>query len=468
MPHRLTLAEMSAGLRAKTLSPIELVDAHLAQIERLNPTLNAFVTVLAEEARAAAREAEGRQMRGELRGPLDGIPVTVKDSFDMAGLKTHCGSRFLGLSPAAEDSVSVARLRKTGAIPLGKTNCPEFLANYETDNFVTGRTNSAWDPERTPGGSSGGEAAAISAFCSAGGIGSDGGGSIRVPAHFSGIAGLKPTPGRCPAAGHVPPINHPGGLLGVGGPMARDVAAVRALFEVLAGHDTDDPFSAPVPVRKIEADGIRIGVMEQFYKVPVQPAIRAAVRKAGGTLSRLGFHVEQFEPAGIERAPNLWWLFFGILPAPFTRELIAGREDEVHFTGIEFYRQAIQEPQPTAKELVQSLALRDRLRGGLLRQMREVPVLLLPVCGTTAFRHRQRRYATPEKEISLFEAMMPSTPFNLFGMPGLAVPFGQDENGLPIGVQLVGRPWEEELLLEIGVRLEEARGAFPSPPGVRE
>jgi Asp-tRNA(Asn)/Glu-tRNA(Gln) amidotransferase A subunit family amidase len=223
-----------------------------------------------------------------------------------------------------------------------------------------------------------------------------------------------------------------------------------------------------VPVRKIEADGIRIGVMEQFYKVPVQPAIRAAVRKAGGTLSRLGFHVEQFEPAGIERAPNLWWLFFGILPAPFTRELIAGREDEVHFTGIEFYRQAIQEPQPTAKELVQSLALRDRLRGGLLRQMREVPVLLLPVCGTTAFRHRQRRYATPEKEISLFEAMMPSTPFNLFGMPGLAVPFGQDENGLPIGVQLVGRPWEEELLLEIGVRLEEARGAFPSPPGVRE
>lgn len=465
MPHRLSLSRMTAQIRSKELSPVELIEAHLSQIERQNPRLNAFVTVLAEEARSAARAAEGRQMRGELLGPLDGIPVTVKDSFDMAGLKTHCGSRFLGLNPAAEDAVSVARLRAAGAIPIGKTNCPEFLASYETDNFVTGRTNSPWDLERTPGGSSGGESAAISAFCSAGGIGSDGGGSIRVPAHFAGIAGLKPTPGRCPAAGHVPAINHPGGLLGVGGPMARDVAAVRTLFEVLAGHDTDDPFSAPVPLREWNADGMRIGLMEQFYRVPVQPAIKAAVRKAGETLAGLGFRVEPFEPKGIERSPNLWWLFFGILPVPFTRELIAGREDEVHFTGIEFFRQASEQPQPTAKELVESLALRDKLRGGLLRQMRDVPVLLLPVCGTTAFRHRQRRYATPEKEISLFEAMMPSTPFNLFGMPGLAVPFGQDENGLPIGVQLVGRPWEEELLLEIGARLEEARGPYPAPPG---
>ncbi|HSM79297.1 MAG TPA: amidase family protein, partial [Bryobacteraceae bacterium] len=331
---------MTAQIRSKELSPVELIEAHLSQIERQNPRLNAFVTVLAEEARSAARAAEGRQMRGELLGPLDGIPVTVKDSFDMAGLKTHCGSRFLGLNPAAEDAVSVARLRAAGAIPIGKTNCPEFLASYETDNFVTGRTNSPWDLERTPGGSSGGESEAISAFCSAGGIGSDGGGSIRVPAHFAGIAGLKPTPGRCPAAGHVPAINHPGGLLGVGGPMARDVAAVRTLFEVLAGHDTDDPFSAPVTLREWNADGVRIGLMEQFYRVPVQPAIKAAVRKAGETLAGLGFRVEPFEPKGIERSPNLWWLFFGILPVPFTRELIAGREDEVHFTGIEFFRQA--------------------------------------------------------------------------------------------------------------------------------
>lgn len=466
MPHRLSLREMTAKIQERKLSPVELVEAHLRQIERLNPKLNAFVILLAEQARAAAREAENRQMHGERLGPLDGIPVTVKDSFDMAGLKTHCGSKFLGTSPAAADAVSVARLRAAGAVILGKTNCPEFLASYETDNFITGRTNNAWDVERTPGGSSGGEATAISAFCSAGGIGSDGGGSIRVPAHFSGIAGLKPTPGRCPASGHVPTISHPGGLLGVGGPMARDVDAVRMLFEVLAGADDGDPFSAPVPVRRVTAKGIRIGLMEQFYRVPVQAAIKTAVRKAGETLAALGFPVEPFEPVGIERAPNLWWLFFGILPAPFTKDLIAGREDEVHFTGIEFFRQAIEEPQPTAKELVEALARRDRLRGSLLRQMRDVPVLLLPVCGTTAFRHRQRRYATPEKEISLFEAMMPLTPFNLFGMPGLAVPFGLDESGLPVGVQLVAKPWDEELLLEIGAQLEAARGPFPAPPGV--
>ena len=165
MPHRLSLARMTAQIRSKELSPVELIEAHLSQIERQNPRLNAFVTVLAEEARSAARAAEGRQMRGELLGPLDGIPVTVKDSFDMAGLKTHCGSRFLGLNPAAEDAVSVARLRAAGAIPIDKTNCPEFLASYETDNFVTWRTNSPRDLERTPGGSSGGESAAISAFC---------------------------------------------------------------------------------------------------------------------------------------------------------------------------------------------------------------------------------------------------------------------------------------------------------------
>src|SRR4029077_3596660 len=150
---------------------------------------------------------------------------------------------------ADRDSTAAARMRAAGAIVLGKTNCPEFLSNYETDNYITGRTNNPWDLERTPGGSSGGEAAAIAAFCSAGGIGSDGGGSIRVPAHFTGIAGLKPTPGRISAAGHVPEMNLPTGLIGVAGHMTRTARDLRLLFHVLAGYDSDDPFSSPVPIR---------------------------------------------------------------------------------------------------------------------------------------------------------------------------------------------------------------------------
>ena len=248
MPNHLTLSAMAAKIQSRELSPVELTEAHLKHIETHNPNLNAFVVLLADEARDCAKMAEEAITRGERTGPLHGVPVTVKDSFDIEGLPTLCGSRFRQDHRATCDSTAAARLRAAGAIILGKTNCPEFLMNYETDNHITGRTNNPWNLERTPGGSSGGESAAISSFCSAGGIGSDGGGSIREPAHFCGICGLKPTPGRVPATGHYPEIGHPGGLLGVGGPMARNAKDVHMLFDVLAGHDLQDPFSAPVPV----------------------------------------------------------------------------------------------------------------------------------------------------------------------------------------------------------------------------
>ena len=459
------LSQMAEAIRSRRLSPVELIDAHLKQIEKHNPELNAFVIVLADRARAMAKEAEGRQSKGQFAGPLDGVPVTIKDSFDMEGLPTTCGSRFFEDSRARENATAVKRLRAAGAIPLGKTNCPEFLYNYETDNYIAGRTNNPWDLERTPGGSSGGESAAIAAFCSPGGMGSDGGGSIRIPAHFTGIAGLKPTPGRVSAAGHVPEINHPGGLLGVAGPLARTVADVKKLFEVVAGYDSQDPFSAPVPLRKRVVKGIKIGLMEGFYDVPVQPAIRGAVHAAARKLEDLGFIVEPFRPNGIERAPNLWWFFFGELPSRSIRDLIAGREDLAHWTGTEFMRKALEAPEPTAGMVVKNLAVRDKMRCALLRQMEEFPVILLPPCGTTAFHHRERRYQTGAKEIGQFEAMMPATWLNLFGLPGLVLPFGMDERGLPAGVQLAGAPFEEEVLLEIGVMLEEARGPLPPPPG---
>src|ERR1051326_2404981 len=274
MPQHLTLAQMVAQIRSRRLSPVELVEAHLRQIEKHNPQLNAFVRVLGTEAMDAAKRAEDRPA-GDARGPLDGIPVTIKDSFDMEGLPTTCGSRFFAHLRAANDATAVQRLRAAGAIPIGKTNCPEFLANYETDNHVVGRTNNPWNAERTPGGSSGGESAAIASFCSAGGIGSDGGGSVRVPAHFCGIAGLKPTPGRVSAAGHFPVICHPGGLLGVAGPMARTAQDLRLMFAALAGYDDQDPFSAPLPLRVPVAADLQIGLMEQLGDVPVQPVMRA-------------------------------------------------------------------------------------------------------------------------------------------------------------------------------------------------
>ena len=452
---------MTEMIRQRKLSPVELVDAHLAQIEKHNPALNAFVMEFPSEARALARRAEIEPPEG----PLHGIPVTIKDSFDMRDLPTLCGSRFRLDHRAANDAWVVTRIREAGGIILGKTNCPEFLANWETDNYITGRTNNPWNLERTAGGSSGGESAAIASFCSAGGVGSDGGGSIRMPAHFCGIAGLKPTPGRVPATGHFPEISHPGGLLGVAGPMARTVSDLRLLFQVLAGYDAADPFSAPVPVRKaVEFSGC-VGVMEQFLDYPVEESMRAGVRKAAELLSAVGIAAEGFRPSGLEHARDMWWFFFGQLSAPFTRQVLDGRTSDAHWTGTELLGMVPPDRNITGREVVEKLGARDRMRSMLFRQMDRFPILLTPAAAAPAFEHRRREWDVDGQKLGLLDITSPVTPWNLLGMPGLTVPMAVTSDGLPVGVQLVARPFEEELLLHIGEALEEARGKFPSPPG---
>jgi amidase len=454
MLHRMSLEAMARLVRERQASPAELVEAHLAQIARENPRLNAFIAIYAEEARARAQES--------LSGPLAGVPITVKDSFDIAGKVTTGGSLLRQNAVAAGDSTVVARLKAAGAIILGKTNLPEFLMNYESDNRIIGRTNNPWNLDRTAGGSSGGEAAAIASFCSAGGIGSDAGGSIREPAHFCGIAGLKPTNGRCPGFGHWPSIAHPGGLLGVGGPMARSAADVRVLFQVLAGYDARDPFSVPIGLREPSLDGLRVAVMEQFGDVPVQPALRAAVRKAQSLLDGLHIPQEPFDAKPLGRAPNLWWFLFGHLSAQFIFDMVRGREDQLSWTCLEHVARHRDAP-PTSRQVCEVLAERDALRAQTLLRLEQTPVVLCPAAGVTAFPHRQRRYPTPEKEIGLFEAMMPLTVWNLLGFPALTIPMVVGEDGLPAGIQLVGAPYSEELLLELAVRMEQARGPFPLP-----
>jgi amidase len=450
---------MASLVREGALSPMDLVEAHLRQIESRNPAINAFAIVRADEARREARQAEAAVKRGAALGLLHGLPVTIKDSFDVAGLPTRTGSRMRPDTPAAVDAPAVASLRAAGAIVLGKTNTPEMLAAFETDNFLTGRTNNPWNPERTPGGSSGGEAAAIASFCSPGGLGTDGGGSIRVPAHFCGIAGLKPTPGRIPAAGHFPSLGYPMGLLAVAGPMARDARDLQLLLSVLAGYDPLDPFSVPTPLRKPDPKGARIGIWEQFYDVPAAPEVRAAVRQAAALLGAAGFTTEEFQPAGLDRAPNVWAALFK-WPLSALSKLAEGREDELHWT----LQEALPAKEPSAGDLLLNLAARDRLRASFLKQLEKRASVVMPVCGVTAFAHRQRKFLAGESEIGLFQTMMPALLANILGLPAVTVPIAMSSEGLPIGVQLVGRPFEDELLLEIAVRLEEARGAWTAAP----
>jgi len=329
-PNRLSAKEMARLTASRQISAAELVEAHLHNIERENPRINAFIHVDAEGARRAAREADIAISKRQIVGPLHGVPVTIKSSIDVAGYPCEAGTRLRAGHIPQRDAPLVTRLRQAGAIVLGNTNVPELLMAWETDNAMYGRTNNPLDVTRTPGGSSGGESAAIAAFCSAAGIGSDGGGSIRVPAHFCGIAGLKPTPGRVPSTGHFPESAGPFALLGVVGPMARSVADVEAVFQIVAGYNVGDPMAAPVPLRTWnieELRKIRIGYFEDDGHTPVTPETRKAVSGAASALERAGFMVEPFRPAYLDEARDFWWNIFVRIGDELLSPMLAGHDD---------------------------------------------------------------------------------------------------------------------------------------------
>lgn len=458
---------MARQIREKKISPIELAEAHLAKIERLNPKLNAFVDVNSEQVRREARNAEEALTRGGELGPLHGVPVSVKSSVDVAGMKCEAGTRLREGSIATEDAPLVSRLRSAGAIILGVTNTPELLMAWETDNLVHGRTNSPWDLDRTPGGSSGGEAAAIAAGMSAGGVGSDGGGSIRVPAHFSGICGLKPTPGRIPSTGHFPASGGPFAILGVVGPMARTVDDLKVLFEVMQGPDDGDTCAAPVPVRwlnEAETRQLKIGYFEDDGRTPVAPEIRAAVRQAVKALSDAGFSVEPFRPQGLEEARVLWKKFFVKVGGMLIGPMFDRHEGNISPMLQQFLEWSAAEPQFTENSLLAAWFRRDQLRVEFARQMREYPILLCPPAAIPAFRHGERNWVVEGKTIHYLDAWSYTEWFNLLGNPAAVVPVSQTSEGLPIGVQIVGRPWAEEEVLSVAAALEKECGGWKVPP----
>ncbi|HXE90183.1 MAG TPA: amidase [Terriglobales bacterium] len=466
---RLSAAAMAQQVRERKISPIELVEAHLARIERLNPQLNAFVSVDAQGARRAAREAEQAVVRGEKLGPLHGVPVSIKSSIDVAGLRCETGTRIRAGNMPQQDAPLVKRLKAAGAIVLGNTNVPEFLMAWETDNLLHGRTNNPWDAERTPGGSSGGEAAAIAAGLSAGGVGSDGGGSIRVPAHFSGICGLKPTPGRVPATGHFPESLGPFAPLGVVGPMARTIADVRLLFEAMAGANWGDTSAAPVPLRHVGEDGVRklrVGFFEDDGLVPVTAETRAAVRAAADALVQQGFDVAPFCPDVLPQARRPWWVMFGRCGAMVLGPMLAGRERDQHPIIKELLALIGEETPLTAPDLLNAWLERDVLRLRLLAQMQQFPVLLCPVCAIPAFRHGERRWTVDGAMVEYLgrerDAFSYAEYFNVLGNPAAVVPVSRSADGLPIGVQVVGRPWEEEETLAVAAAIDRAFG-FQGP-----
>ena len=455
--------EMLAMLRARKLSPLELAEEHIRQIKRLNPQLNALIDFDPDRVR---RQAATLDLSAKEPGALLGLPMSVKASIAVAGYKCETGSLLnQGHTPVA-DAIVVSRMKQAGAVVLGTTNCPEFLMAYETDNRLYGKTSNPWDLKRTPGGSSGGESAAIAAGLSACGLGSDGGGSVREPAHFTGICTLKPTPGRIPSEGHLPPCHGPFSLLGVIGPMARTIEDVSLLFRVLSGQADGDPSGAPVQLRQHSLQDLRqitVGFFEDDGLAPVTAETREAVRSAVECLRREGFRVERFHPQALEEARQLWWKLFVRAGAMLIDRVTIGREAMVSPILKDFLHIAHAEPPLSGEELLTAWEDCDRIRGRLLAEMRQFPVLVMPVCSVPAFHHGEREWKIEGQAVAYLDAMRYTQWFNLLGAPAAVVPIGRSQENLPIGVQVAGRPFEDEVVLGIAGVLDRNFGYQPPP-----
>ena len=453
-----------AGLIAcGELSPVELVQAHFDRIDELNGDLNAVV-VTAADALDRARQAEQAVMDGQPLGPLHGVPFTIKDSIDVAGYPTTSGSLLTPRTRAITDAPVVARILAAGGVLLGKTNTPEFTLGWETDNRVFGRTNNPWSQDRTSGGSSGGEAAAIATGMSPLGIGSDSGGSIRVPAAYCNIFGLKPTHGRVPMTGHLPYALLQHTHIG---PMARSARDIALALSVIEGTDGRDHYAVPMPPTRTPDLGVsiapkRIGYYTQGPVSPIAGQVQDTVRNAAAALESLGCDVEEVELPFMRDVDSL-----GVSGAiasaeglAHLRPLIEGREDEL---AVSMQRRMVL-PAPTGQQHVAALATREAIRSGFMQYFSEFDLLLCPATAVPAPPHDSAELDVDGELTPGRTALMCTAVFNLTGAPAISLPFGWSAEGLPIGVQIAGRPFDEATVIHAGAQLAAAGGALARRP----
>ncbi|MFZ5634430.1 MAG: amidase [Bacillota bacterium] len=458
---RASAAELAKAIRAKKLSSQEVVNAYLKRIENINPILNAVVQLTADTARAEAREADARLARGDVTGPLHGVPITVKDSFETAGVVSTGGTEGRKRFVPDRDATAVARMRSAGAILLGKTNVPELSLAYESDNLVYGATNNPYDIIRTPGGSSGGEAAVIAAGGSPLGLGSDSAGSIRLPAHFCGIAGIKPTTGLVPATGHFPPYVWMMEQLSAAGPMARFVEDLMLALPILAGADWRDPGTVPVSPGDpgaVELSSLRAAFYTDNGIISPTPETVKLVKEAAKALSGAGLAVEEDRPEIIGQSHEL---MRGLLAADGG----AGLNILIQMAGTSvthpLTRRLLESMRPCAVSAAEfgGMMVRWRFfRSAMLSFLEKYDVIICPACARPAMPHG----ATTDDENTL--AFSYAVTYNLTGWPGVVVRGGTSPEGLPIGVQVVARPWREDVALAVAGYIETVLGGWQPPP----
>lgn len=467
-PIHATATELAAAIRAGRLSAVEAVEASLAQIARHNPALNAVVTLDAEHALRSAREKDAQVASGAVdvdRHPLHGVPMTLKDCHATAGLRTTAGYPPLAAYLPAKDGAVARRLAHAGAILLGKTNVSALLADVQCRNEIFGRTNNPWNLERTPGGSSGGSAAAVAAGMIPFDVGSDIGGSIRVPAHCCGVYGIKPTQHRVSNYGHIPDLpSHPRStrIMNCVGPIARSIEDLALVLGVIEGPDGDDvdvaPLASPVrPGMTIDAGDLRLAFAPTFPGLPVAADIRGAIERAASALSHDVRSIEQALP-----------------PLDFDEQI------DVRMRLRKFVRVFVEPPDDgplRAGEYFELLDRRDHFtriwerffgEGGARDEgAPHYDALIAPVMMTTAFEHCAIDAAVPVDGVARHYELLAHhcRPFNLTGHPAVTIPIGFDTNGLPIGAQIVGARWSDARLLAIAQAIDSVVAAYRRPPG---
>jgi amidase len=458
---------LAAMLKAKEVSSVELVDACIERIESANRGLNAIVTLVEDRAAREAEASDRRLAAGTDVRPLEGLPITIKDSIITEGVRSTWGTKMFEHHVATYDAPTVARLRAAGAIVICKSNTPEMTLDYDCDNPLFGATNNPWDASRVPGGSSGGEAAALAVGMAPLGMGSDYGGSIRVPSHFCGVAGLKPSWGTIPLSGHMspgpaspPPIAHMATI----GPMARYVDDLALAYNIVKGPHPSSPYTVPTPEARPESVDIkklRCAVFTAALDVPVASDIRAAVERAAKALQKLGVPVDEAKPP-IDDGPGIWWEY---AMADGNKLMLEMLGDHAAGTRERLKRMlATPDGEKSASDFFKIAFRRDAWRVEVAEFMERYPIVIGPPFCSTAFKHGAFDVDIDGESYSLYRANWPVLWGNCAGLPGAVVPAGLDRNKLPMGVQINGRAFGEESVLAIARAVERELGGYQRPP----
>ena len=453
----LTIREAATRIERGALSPVELTEAALSRIERVNKTLNAYITVCPQQARDVARAAEAMIRAGYHLGPLHGIPVALKDNIYTRGIRTTAGSKILGDFVPDEDATVTTRLKRAGAVIVGKTNLHEFAWGGTTDNPHYGTCRNPWNPERFPAGSSGGSGVAVAARTCFGALGTDTGGSIRLPSSVNGIVGIRPTIGRVSNHNVVPLA----WTMDTVSPMTRTVEDCVLMFEVVAGHDPLDDHSAQAPVAAYRAElgrgvrGLRVGLVRDYSLSHVQPAVGDTIRAALRTLESLGVEVDEIAMPSIHGNISAQLTIESCEPSTYHQEWLRTRPgeygDDVR-TLLELGEMYL------ATHYLQAQRYRSVLRKEFLDGFRRVDVFVTPTlpftatpCGATTVT------IEPGREEDMLSAIMQFTGVpSLAGLPALSLPVGFDADGLPVGMQVIGPPFDEATLFRLGHAYQQA------------